>query len=434
MKHLTWIGWILGCASGITWGNVGGFVARGGVRANGDVRGFEPVATENIRILEEKLTANLGPTQAEVEVRYIMKNLTSKQVKAKFGFPVEESFDQNVAMPPGQPNPPAQTEPKYCQGYQITAAGKPLKAKWQAETDRSKNDLRFAGLAGWLVSEASFAGDEEKVVTLRFTSEYLGTSYQAGGRHLNASRIFNYRLSSAACWAGTIGTGRILIRANGVNPQHMLAVAPVNKFHRDGNDWVWNFENLEPTLADDIKFATDSWDEVMYDTHDGTCTRRGNEWTMEHSNFKATASSVLPPEGKTSFDAANVVGFNNGTWAEGKPGPGIGEWLELRPVVAKPLRSLTLKPGYQATDELFKANARPKRIKVILNGEHHFTADIPDRKASCTIPVTNYDEPVKVVKLVFEEVWPGSHFEDLCVSGIIVEAKLDKKPKVEPRR
>lgn len=100
MKHLKWSGLILVCTSGIAWGNVGGFVAKGGVRANGDVRGFEPVATENIRILDEKLTANLGPTQAEVEVRYVMKNLTSKQVKVKFGFPVEESFDQNVAMSP----------------------------------------------------------------------------------------------------------------------------------------------------------------------------------------------------------------------------------------------------------------------------------------------------------------------------------------------
>jgi hypothetical protein len=35
-----------------------------------------------------------------------------------------------------------------------------------------------------------------------------------------------------------------------------------------------------------------------------------------------------------------------------------------------------------------------------------------------------------VVKLIFEDVWPGTEFEDLCVSGIQLEVRLDKKPKL----
>lgn len=40
----------------------GGGYFRGGVENTGDVSGFEPKATENIRILDEKLTVKLGPT------------------------------------------------------------------------------------------------------------------------------------------------------------------------------------------------------------------------------------------------------------------------------------------------------------------------------------------------------------------------------------
>ena len=72
--------------------NGGGYV-RGGIENTGDVSGFEPKATENIRILDEKLTVGLGPNEADVEVRYLMRNMTGKKVKVRFGFPVEESFD-----------------------------------------------------------------------------------------------------------------------------------------------------------------------------------------------------------------------------------------------------------------------------------------------------------------------------------------------------
>ena len=60
--------------------------------------------------------------------------------------------------------------------------------------------------------------------------------------------------------------------------------------------------------------------------------------------------------------------------------------------------------------------------------------DIPDSKEVCRIPITGYTKPVKKIRLTFEEVWPGTKFEDLCVSGVRLDVKLDKKPKLEPSR
>ena len=141
--------------------------------------------------------------------------------------------------------------------------------------------------------------------------------------------------------------------------------------------------------------------------------------------------STLAPDGEISYAVTNLNDDDpDNAWAEGKPGPGVGEWLELRPEVAKPLRAILMKPGYQKSEELFRNNARPKKVKVILNGEHSFTADVPDKKAECVIPVHSYAKPVSVIKLIFEEVWPGAKFEDLCVSGVRLEVKLDKKPNL----
>ena len=64
-------------------GNGGGYF-RGGVERAGDVVGFEPKDTEKIRILDEKLTVVLGPSAADVEVRYLMRNETDKGVLRGF--------------------------------------------------------------------------------------------------------------------------------------------------------------------------------------------------------------------------------------------------------------------------------------------------------------------------------------------------------------
>jgi hypothetical protein len=144
---------------------------------------------------------------------------------------------------------------------------------------------------------------------------------------------------------------------------------------------------------------------------------------------------VLAPEAGWNYEPENLKSYYEGScWVEGASGPGTGEWLELRPKEPKRLLGLELKPGLQKSPELFKANARPKRVKVLLNGEHSFVAEIPDQMGACRIPFHGYDQPVKVLKLLFEDVWPGTRFEDLCVTSIGLEVKLPKKPQQDPVR
>ena len=117
----------------------GGGYFRGGIKNTGDVAGFEPKATEDIRILDEKPTVNLGPKEADVEVRYLMRNETAKKVKVRFGFPVEESFDRNWMAGPGEEKAPDGKRLAYCRNYQIAAAGKSIKSTWQGEVKDIQN-------------------------------------------------------------------------------------------------------------------------------------------------------------------------------------------------------------------------------------------------------------------------------------------------------
>ncbi len=387
----------------------GGGYFRGGVEHTGDVAGFEPKETEKIRIMDEKLTVALGPKSADVEVRYLMRNETDKKVKVRFGFPVEESFDKSMTG--------ADTKTdnlRYCQNYVISASGKPVIAKWKGE-EKAGADQRFKGIAGWMISEITFDPGEEKPVMIAFRSGYPSEEWSMSENTSAGAALFRYRLSTAACWAGTIGTGRITLKPAGIDPKELKVLKPVNRFKKDGGNWVWNFENLEPTLADDLEIEASPVTRNHSGPERTRYVERGSQWLMSHTNYEVRASSVLAPADGRTYDAAKIKG--GGTWSEGKAGPGIGEWLELKPIAPKPLAAIKIWPGLAKNDELFQANARPKKVLIDLNDEHQFSADIPDSNDVCRIPIIGYAKPVKKIRLTFKEVWPGSKFEDLWVGG-----------------
>jgi hypothetical protein len=310
--------------------NGGGYFS-GGVENTGDIAGFEPKATENIRMLDEKLTIRLGPEKAEVEVRYLMRNVTGGKVKARFGFPVEESFSRNLMGGPEQEKEPDAKHLAYCRNYQITAAGQAVKATWQGEVRESEKPP-FKGLAGWLVSEIAFAANEEKPVMIRFQSEYPGEQWSVSENSSGSAALFRYRLSSAACWAGTIGTGKIVVEPSGIDPADIRMLKPVNRFRKDGSRWVWDFENLEPTLADDLEIEARpevneypeylGTDEEFSKPHlRARIIEKRNQWSMLHSNYEVKASSTLPRDGEIQYVPENIrEHWEGNAWSEGKSG------------------------------------------------------------------------------------------------------------------
>jgi hypothetical protein len=112
-------GWIAGMfllSAGVVWGNGGGYV-HGGLRASGNIAGFEPVATDHVRILDETLWIRAGKTSAQVEVRYLMRNVTDKRVKVRFGFPLEEAHSYDPYMPMAASDRAAGSPPQYGKNY-----------------------------------------------------------------------------------------------------------------------------------------------------------------------------------------------------------------------------------------------------------------------------------------------------------------------------
>jgi hypothetical protein len=275
---------------------------------------------------------------------------------------------------------------------------------------------------------------------IRFQSVYPTDVWSMSESGTRSAGIFRYRLSTAACWNGTIGAGRIVLKPQGIDPSWLKVIKPVNRFRNESGSLVWNFENLEPTLADDLEIEARpktnfhaAFSQAKEQTWAEYIERR-EQWTMAHSNYQVKASSTLPPEGNINYHPENIRLPWSEMWCEGVKGPGVGEWLELVPEVAKPLVAISIKPGCFKSDALFAANARPKKMRVELNGGNTFTVEIPDAREEFEFPVSNYKKPVKSIRLTFEDVWPGNRFEDLCVTSVRLHVRLDKKPKLDPSR
>lgn len=458
-------------------GNGGGYDT-GGVKSMGDVVRFEPRLTKGVRILDEQLHIRLGPSSASVRVRYRMKNVSPAKLKVRFGFPVEEvkggphvyapwptpaadgkakakakgkgdngllggtakpaamAISETDAAPPAPPKALA-----YCRDYHASADGAPLPVAFEPE-DRGKEDPRFANLTGWLVSELAFERGEEKEVEITFESLYSReVTFVSESSSIGPVR-FVYRLSTAACWAGPIAKGRIVLEPAGIDPEEVRVIKPTNRFRKEGDLWVWEFEELMPTLADDIEIEAQPAIRGAIDEREGDHLsyfhQRGERWEMSHSNYRIKASSE------------QALGSQNGpaemlkTWGAWiSQGPGPGEWVELKPAVPKPLAAISFDSdgdGYAIGEVSPMDYARLKRVRVVLNGEHSFTIDLPDAPdAPGTAEtfrhvVSDYDTPVSTIRLEFEDVWPGKKHPYLSLRNLQLHVRLDKEPVLKPNR
>lgn len=436
-----------------------------GVPMTGNAAATDQKKTTNVTIEDEKLTIDLHQEFAAVEVRYRMKN-TGGQVEQDFFFPVERWAESD-----GEDAGSAQID---LEGYTISADATELKVETvnaKGEKPKAVKDERWGGFKPgtrlWKKSHIPFGPGQTREILIRYRSRYAAVQSSVSDDGHSDDLYFRYSLSPAATWKGPIGKGKITVNYLHPVPEETTIAKPKNKFKKiSDTQFVWEFQNLKPTLDDDIKI-------VVHPAHD-TYPARGefqmnyeeqtfraeyiiekNRYFVEHSDYDVVASSTLAPQapkpapqsspGENStepdppknYEAKNIKGLMAGTWAEGVDGDGIGESLTLTVHKPKPLAAIMIMPGYKDDDAtLWTKNNRVAELEITLNDEHTFTASIPDEKFTelYPIPVRGYTKPVSTVKLVIRKVHPGSRYHDTCIAGVQLRVPLTKKPEIQAAR
>jgi hypothetical protein len=441
-----------------------------GVPNTGNGAASDQKRSTNVTIEDEKLTIDLHQEFAAVEVRYQMKN-TGAQVEQDFFFPVERWAESD-----GEDEGTAKID---LEDYVISADGTELKSeKVEAKGEKPKAEKDSHGWGDfkpatrfWKKSVIPFTQGQSREIVIRYRSPYAANQSSVSDDGHSGEMYFRYSLSPAATWKGAIGKGKITVNYLHPRPEEISIKKPKDRFKKvSETKYEWEFKNLKPTLADDMKIVV----HPSYDTY-----RAGgefkvnyedpkfraeyviepNRYFIQHTDYEAVASSTRKTdsapsptpqqspaneessgpeaEGERNYDVNNIKGLGDNVWAEGVEGDGIGENITLTVHRPLPLDSIMIMPGYKAYDAtLWMKHNRVAELEITLNGEHTFVVAIPDHKLAelYPIPVRGYTKPVNTVKLVIKKVHAASSGHDTAIERVELRAKLAKKPEIQGSR
>src|SRR6266540_1303260 len=408
MKNL-WLALALFVGSGSTlFGNGGAWQT--GIPATGNASASKNDEYTDVTIENETLKIDLHPEYADVTVRYRVHNTGSK-VQQDFFFPVER----------WGANPDSDREEKSddIDHYQISVAGKELKWTNVAGPKEKSSETKEG------TSEANQESSEPKEEE---SSEAEGEKSEA---EEESSEEEDGETTSGPFWQEDVSIEK-----------------PKERFKKISDTrYEWEFENLKPTLADDIRIVAHS----KYDSYPTGYSEeelqsgaeyviRGNQYFLEHTDYDATASSTLGPQGKHHYEVENIKGRSDegSPWAEGAKDDGIGESITLNVKRPLPLYGIQIRPGYwdPGADNPWKKNNRVSALEITLNDERTFTETIPDEtfEKPYLVRVRDYAKPVNKIKMVIKGVHRGTQFRDTCISLVELRAPLSKKPKIQGAR
>ena len=424
-----------------------------GVPGTGSASASTGKQSTNVQIENETLKIDLQPEYAVVEVHYRMHN-TGAKVQQDFFFPVEHWGEQEDS----EGDTPQGLKPTDIGHYQISADGKELKwadvpgSKEKAKEVKSGEvwDENASVIKSWKKSVIPFERDQTREIIIHYGAKYSESDESVSDDSHVSDRVFAYSLSPAATWKGPIGKGVIDINIVHPEPEDVSIEKPKERFQKiSETHYQWTFENLKPSLEDDIRIIAHSQYDgypTGYSEEDlaqhSSYVLRGNQYFLDHTDYDAKATSTLAPQGKHNYDVINIKADPQrevqSPWAEGVEGDGVGESITLDVKRSLPLYGILIRPGYYDSEEKdpwFKNN-RVASLEITLNDEQTFTESIPDERFEepYLIRVRNYTKPVKKVKLVIKAVHRGTESHDTCISLVQLRAALATKPEVKGAR
>jgi hypothetical protein len=131
------------------------------------------------------------------------------------------------------------------------------------------------------------------------------------------------------------------------------------------------------------------------------------------------ASSFLT-EGNIAYVPENMNGSSGLPWAEGVGGNGIHEKIRIKKNM---LTGLYISIGFVSFNrpELYKENARPRKIKITVGDTFSFLFDLKDTPNYQTIRLPKPLSKDDTLTLEIIDVYPGDKYADTCINAILYD-------------
>lgn len=238
-------------------------------------------------------------------------------------------------------------------------------------------------------------------------------------------RSFRYDLRPAAWWGdGTAGIFTMTLDAEELHRVYgSMQILPDGGQWLDDDHYTIREESLNLGSLSELFFS--------FESRTAAATDFLEEHRVSPDSYTVTVSSEL---------GANYGSFNlsdndlSTAWAEGAEGT-TGGWILIEFDPETRIAWVGLVPGYAKSEYTYTANARPleARVEIVYNlhSSDSYNSEIPvltwetiDRGFSTRMfwEVYNRGESYEVrsIKITFTDTVPGTEFEDLCISELIV--------------
>ncbi|MBP7450505.1 MAG: hypothetical protein KA817_10720 [Flavobacteriales bacterium] len=172
------------------------------------------------------------------------------------------------------------------------------------------------------------------------------------------------------------------------------------------------------------------FDRLFYawgETYMGPCAIIGMEcsWYCGGGPDTVWASSTLKPVGSHRYDALQAHDLDHcHAWAEGVPGPGIGESLTYRFANESPrLHTVNISNGLVTSEPAWRANNRVKRLRMDENGVPVAVLLLEDTMADQTFTLPRLfgqrvDHQPMRLSFTILDVYRGERYDDTVITEV----------------
>jgi len=134
--------------------------------------------------------------------------------------------------------------------------------------------------------------------------------------------------------------------------------------------------------------------------------------------YELCVSSVLSPQGMNTYGPEHISPLveGNGAWCEGVKGNGIGQTISFSfKEGPQNISMIDLLNGHHKSDKHYATNGRIRSVGITSDKGRLGVYEIADTKYSnIEFPQGKY----KWIKLEILSVYPGSKYQDVCVTSI----------------
>ena len=142
--------------------------------------------------------------------------------------------------------------------------------------------------------------------------------------------------------------------------------------------------------------------------------------------------SVLDAQSGNDYGPQNLFDGDRGTaWCEGASGPGTGQRIVLTVSNGAPFDRFFIWNGYQKSRTSFTRNARPRTIVVATDGDPERRYGLPDAPGEIMVRLGRMAERQRVT-ITIADVYPGTRYNDLCISGLYLDFESGRDAVVDP--